>query len=223
MSVAESRLACANRTPARQRTDRATHDREQTRAAFPSSLQHDQRTPDKEFPSVLARTAASARSIFKQVTRRGFSSAAASMKSKEPQGVHAASGTLSKEETQGVPDCEDGAPIPCRPREPPVPIGGGKSRGNTLSTAHSPLRQISRMLSSGGGSGKRGGSAQPGARPLGSEAEEMDAWKPYQKLSRMLRYRPRIEGRTFTETYDLADTLGSGGFAVVKAGKGNSY
>lgn len=59
---------------------------------------------------------------------------------------------------------------------------------------------------------------------LGREARSAScdagvSWKPHEKLLKALGYRPRGHGRPFTEKYTLGDTLGTGGFGVVRDGE----
>lgn len=56
----------------------------------------------------------------------------------------------------------------------------------------------------------------------GARSASCDAgvsWKPHEKLLKALDYRPRGHGRPFTEKYTLGDTLGTGGFGVVRDGE----
>lgn len=48
-------------------------------------------------------------------------------------------------------------------------------------------------------------------------------WKPHEKISNMLGYRPRDHGRHFTESYTMSGVLGMGGFGVVREGDISSF
>lgn len=47
-------------------------------------------------------------------------------------------------------------------------------------------------------------------------------WKPHEKVSKILGYRPRGHGRPFTDSYTLSEVLGRGGFGVVREGNTSS-
>ncbi|CAM9138340.1 unnamed protein product, partial [Hapterophycus canaliculatus] len=49
-------------------------------------------------------------------------------------------------------------------------------------------------------------------------SDEGASWKPHEKMLKALGYRPKGHGRPFTEKYTLGDTLGVGGFGVVRDG-----
>lgn len=131
--------------------------------------------------------------------------------------------TNTEEEPENKADAQRIA-VPSRPSDP-RPSGNG-----LVSRARDVSRKLSELMGVAGARVSCAGSSAAGSNypttttttttttTVSAAAAALD-WKPHENILKVLGYRPRGHGQRFIDRYKLGETLGTGGFGVVREGE----
>lgn len=109
--------------------------------------------------------------------------------------------------------------VPSRPSDPRPSQSTFVWRAREVSRKLSELIGIAGTRASVGGVGSAAGSDGTAATTTTTAATAALDWKPHENILKVLGYRPRGHGQRFIDRYKLGETLGTGGFGVVREGE----